>query len=360
MKAFRALTLNRVRASVRDRTALIFTLGLAVLFMVIFGLLFGGNSVSLTLDAVNNDNTGASAGYLAALRSVPGVTVDVKPHAAAFTDLKDDSVVAVLVLPNGFGAAYAGSGPSQKVEIYQAGGSSSSTAIADAVVANVTAGFAAGQGHPTITLGTPQASAVNQVTEMDYILPSMIAYIILFSGVNYVAIGLVEMRVKQVLRRFRATPVRSGTLLAAQVVGGGLIVLLQILVLVLIGIWVFGARNYGSWLLVIPPILLGTAAFVGIGFLITSIAKTSEAARALAAMITFPLMFLSGIFFPMTGLPEVVQVIARILPLAWASDALHQIMNNGAGFSAITTDCLVMAAWAVGAIALATWRFRWD
>ena len=57
MKAFRALTLNRVRASVRDRTALIFTLGLAVLFMVIFGLLFGGSGVSLTLDAVNNDHT---------------------------------------------------------------------------------------------------------------------------------------------------------------------------------------------------------------------------------------------------------------------------------------------------------------
>ena len=358
--AFRALALNRVRASVRDRTSLIFTLGLAVLFMVIFGLLFGGNGVSLTLDAVNNDNTAPSAGYVTALRNVPGVTVDVKTHATAFADLKDDSVVAVLVIPSGFGAAYDGRGPSQTVGIYQAGGSSSSTAIADDVVANVTARFASGLGHSTITLDSPKAAAVNQVTETDYMLPSMIAYILLFSGVNYVAIGLVEMRVKQVLRRFRATPVRSGTILAAQVVGGALIVLLQILVLVLIGIWAFGARNYGSWLLLIPPIVLGTAAFVGIGFLITSIAKTSEAARALAAMVTFPLMFLSGIFFPMTGLPEVVQVISRILPLAWASDALHQVMNNGAGFSAISTDCLVMAAWAVGAITLATWRFRWD
>jgi len=223
----------------------------------------------------------------------------------------------------------------------------------------VTAGFA-GRGHPSVSVGAPQAAEVNQVTSMDYMLPSMIAYIILFSGVNYVAIGLVEKRVTQVLRRFRATPVRSGTILSAQVVGGGLTVLLQILVLVALGIWVFGAKNYGSWLLLIPPIVLGTAAFVGIGFLITSVSRTSESARALAAMVTFPLMFLSGLFFPINALPTVVQTIARILPLAWASDALHQVMNDGAGFGAITTDCLVMLAWAVVTIAVAAWRFRWD
>jgi ABC-2 type transport system permease protein len=358
-RSFRALAVNEVRASVRNRTALIFTLGLAVLFMIIFGLLFGGNGLSVSFDAVNNDNTAASTGYLKALRSVSGVSVDGKSHAAAFADLKDDSVTAVLVIPSGFGAAYASQGPPQQVAIYQAGGGSSSTAIADAVIANVTAGFA-GRGHPSLTVGAPQVAEVNQVTEMDYMLPSMIAYIILFSGVNYVAIGLVEKRVTQVLRRFRATPVRSSTILAAQVVGGGLTVLLQILVLVALGVWVFGAKNYGNWLLLIPPIVLGTASFVGIGFLITSVSRTSEAARALAAMITFPLMFLSGLFFPISSLPTVVQDIARVLPLAWASDALHQVMNDGAGFSAITTDCLVMAAWAVVTISVAAWRFRWD
>jgi len=128
------------------------------------------------------------------------------------------------------------------------------------------------------------------------------------------------------------TPVRSSTILAAQVVGGGLIVLLQILVLVAVGVWVFGAKNYGKLAAADPPIVLGTASFVGIGFLITSVTRTSEAARALAAMITFPLMFLSGLFFPISSLPTVVQDIARVLPLAWASDALHQVMNDGAGF----------------------------
>ncbi|MGD1035060.1 MAG: ABC transporter permease, partial [Candidatus Dormibacteria bacterium] len=209
-RAFRAMAINEVRASVRNRTALIFTLGLAVLFMIIFGLLFGGSGVSVSFDAVNNDRTPEAAAYLKALTSVSGVSLHTKSHAAAFSDLKDDSVIAVLVIPKGFGAAVAGQGPSQQVGIYQAGGGSAETAISDELVANVTAGFA-GRGNPAVTLSSPKVAEVNQVTEMDYILPSMIAYIILFSGVNYVAIGLVEKRVTHVLRRFRATPVSART-----------------------------------------------------------------------------------------------------------------------------------------------------
>ncbi|MGD0833244.1 MAG: ABC transporter permease [Candidatus Dormibacteria bacterium] len=359
MRGFRALVVNQVRGSFRDRIALIFTLGLAVLFMVIFGLLFGENSLNLSLDAVDNDHSAASQQYLHVLAAVHGVTLNQKGHAAAFTDLKNDSVAAVIVVPSGFGAALSHQGPSQQVQLYEANTTSSTATVSDDIVAQVTAGFAGG-GAASISLGSPRTEQVNLVTQMDYMLPSMIAYIILFSGVNYVAIGLAEMRVRQVLRRYRATPLRSSTILVSQIVGGGLIVLLQIAVLVVLGLGVFGARNYGSWLLVIPPVILGTTAFVGIGFLISSVVKTSAAARGLAAMITFPLMFLSGIFFPMDALPKVVQTIARVLPLAWVSDALHQVMNSGAGFSAITTDCLILVAWTVVTFTLAAWRFRWE
>ena len=89
-RAFRAMAENEVRASVRNRTALIFTLGLAVLFMIIFGLLFGGSGLAVSFDAVNNDGTAASVTYLGALGGVSGVTVHTKSHATAFADLKDE------------------------------------------------------------------------------------------------------------------------------------------------------------------------------------------------------------------------------------------------------------------------------
>ncbi|HYA00890.1 MAG TPA: ABC transporter permease [Candidatus Binatia bacterium] len=359
MSAFRALALNQVRASMRNRVALFFTLGLAVMFMLIFGLLFGGGSFSLNLDAVDNDHTPTSQQYIKVLSSVSGVTISSKAHDPAFNDLKTDNVAAVIVIPQGLAAAVAGRGPAQQVQIYQAQQGSTSSSIADEVVAHVTADFAGG-GHAAVSLAPPRTATVNQVTEMDVMLPAMIAYIILQSGINFVAIGLVDMRVRQVLRRLRATPVSARTILASQIAGGALTVLLQILILVLVGTFVFHARNYGSWLLLIIPVALGTAAFVGIGFLLTAAARTSEAARGMAAFIAFPMMFLGGIFIPIDAFPQVLQTIVHILPLTWLSDALKEVMNDGAGLGSIAVDCLVLAAWAVVTFAIASWRFRWE
>jgi ABC-2 type transport system permease protein len=358
LRAFRALALNEVRASLRNRVALFFTLGLAFLFMLVFGLLFGNGSLNLSLDVVNDDHTPGAQQYMHALGSVPGVTVVAKDHAAAFHDLSGGNVAAVLVVPHGFGAALAGQGH-QQVGIYQGAGSTSGS-IADSVVAQVTAAFAGQHSQSAVTLAPPQNYSVHQVSEMDVMLPAMIAYIILQSGINYVAIGLVDMRVTQVLRRLRATPLRSRTILAAQIAGGGLTVLLQLMVLVVVGTFVFHARNYGSWLLVILPVILGTAAFVGTGFLLTTAVRTSEAARGLAALVAFPMMFLGGIFVPLDVFPPILQAIVHVMPLTWLTDALKQIMNNGAGFSAISIDCLVLMAWAVVTFAIASWRFRWD
>lgn len=359
MKAFRALTLNVVRSSMRNRIALFFTLGLAVLFMVLFGLLFGGTGVSLKLDIVDNDSSSASRSYIDALGKVNGLTISDRDRGTAFDDLKKNNVTAVLVVPAGFGSALSHAGPPQQVQIFQGSQTSAAASITDQVVGQVTA-HVAGSGQPSVSLAQPQSAAVNQVSAIDFFLPAMIGYIILQSGINYVAIGLVDLRVRQVLRRFRATPLSSLTILSAQIVGGALTVLLQLVVLTLIGLFVFNAHNYGNWALVSLVVVLGTAAFVGIGFLLTSAARTSEAARGLAALVAFPMMFLSGIFFPITDLPQVLQTVIRILPLAWLSDALHQVMNDGAGIAAIAADCLVLAGWAVATFAIATWRFRWD
>ncbi len=72
------------------------------------------------------------------------------------------------------------------------------------------------------------------------------------------------------------------------------------------------------------------------------------------------MMFLSGIFFPITALPSWLQTAVHVLPLTWLTDAMHRVMNDGAGLSDIGLDLLILAGWTVAAFAVATWRFRWD
>jgi ABC-2 type transport system permease protein len=361
VRAFRALTLNVVRSSLRNRVALFFTLGIAVLFMVIFGELFGGNNFKVTYAVVDQDGSAQSQRFIDALGSIKGVTIDRESDAVARNDLKNNNVDLILEIPRGFGAALSTTASAPvTVQIFQGSQTSPSASIGDQLVAPALRSVLPAQAAPPVNIAVPQAASQNNITAIDYFLPAMLAYIILQSGINYVAIGLADLRARKVLRRFRATPLRPAQILSAQIVGGALTVFLQLAVLVALGLGVFGARNYGSWAVAIVPIVLGVAAFVGIGFLLTSAARTSESARGLSSMIAFPMMFLSGIFFPITTLPGWLQTAVHVLPLTWLTDALHQVMNNGAGFSDIGLDCVVLAAWAVVTFGLATWRFRWD
>jgi ABC-2 type transport system permease protein len=361
VKAFRALTRNTVRSSLRNRIALFFTLGLAVLFMTIFGLLFGGNNFSIRYAVVDVDHSALSQQFIAVLGGVRGLTVDTASQTKALDDLRNNHVDVVVDIPKGFGAAVADpTAPTVTVQPIQASQTSTTASIADQILGRVLNGFITHGAATAVVLGTPTTSSVNNITAIDYFLPAMLAYIILQSGINYVAIGLADLRARKVLRRLRATPLRPAQILGAQIAGGALTVVLQLVALIVVGLAVFQAKTYGSWLVAAVPMLLGTAAFVGIGFLLTSAARTSEAARGLSAFVAFPMMFLSGIFFPITSLPDWLQTAVHVLPLTWLTDALHRVMNDGVGLPDIGLDCLVLAGWAATTFAVATWRFRWD
>jgi ABC-2 type transport system permease protein len=307
------------------------------------------------------DHSATSQQFVSVLGGLRGVTVVSESQAAALDDLRNNHVDVVVDIPKGFGAALTNpTAAPVTVQPIQASQTSTTASIADQILDRVLNGFITHGATARVVLGTPTTSSVNNITAIDYFLPAMLAYIILQSGINYVAIGLADMRARKVLRRLRATPLRPAQILGAQIAGGALIVVLQMLVLIVVGLALFQAKTYGSWLVAAVPMALGTAAFVGIGFLLTSAARTSEAARGLAAFVAFPMMFLSGIFFPITSLPGWLQTAVHVLPLTWLTDALHRVMNDGVGLSDIALDCLVLAGWALVTFAIATWRFRWD
>lgn len=361
MTGFRAVVINVVRASFRNRVALIFTIGLAVFFMVIFGLLFGGNGPSLKLGAVDQDNSALSRSYVDTLSTTRGLNVETGSLGDELDRLHKDNVVSVVVIQPGFGRAIPAT-PAM-VKLYQSSNPTQSSSVAANVVSNVTTTFAQANhlgGSPGIVL-VPQGISTNGTKAIDYFLPAMIAYIVLQSGINFVAIGLVDQRYRKVLRRYLATPLRPAQILGGNIVGGAVTVLLQVTVLVVVGIGLFGARTHGSWLLAALLIAVGTASFVAIGFLLTSVARTSESARGLAAMVAFPMLFLSGVFIPLDALPQVVQDVVHVLPLTYLTESLHAVLNDGDGLNpTIATDIAILAAWAVACFAIAAWRFRWE
>lgn len=362
MSGFLAILVSVLRTTRRERTALIFTLLLPIFLMGLFGTIFSGSSSSLKIGVVNADGSALSTRLIGVLRSSGGLDVEVGSRAHEFDQLKHDNVVLVAVIPAGLQAALTGAKKTQAViSAYEDRNQIQSAILAQSALAQVVAGFTqAVSGQPARAVVRASRVDTTNVTALDFYLPSMIAYIVLIAGIQSVAQSLVDLRERGVLRRFLATPLSALQILGGQIVGRAATVVLQVVALIAVGLFIFHAHTHGNWILAAFTTLIGIACFVSIGFLVTGLVSSSEAARGVASAISFPMMFLSGIFIPLSQLPIALQDAVHILPLTYLSDALHHVLNDGEGLSAIGLDLGVLAAWSVVCFTVATLRFRWE
>jgi ABC-2 type transport system permease protein len=123
---------------------------------------------------------------------------------------------------------------------------------------------------------------------------------------------------------------------------------------------VFGTQVNGSWLLLLGFVILGTLAFMSLGFIIAGLAKTPESAGPIAGFISFPMLFLGGVFFPISSMPSYLQPFVKLLPISHLSTALRQIMNVGAGLTTLWSEALLLGCWLIAAFVVASFTFKWE
>ncbi|MCL4498865.1 MAG: ABC transporter permease, partial [Chloroflexi bacterium] len=122
----------------------------------------------------------------------------------------------------------------------------------------------------------------------------------------------------------------------------------------------FGAHVAGSPFLLGVLVVEGSLVFIALGFAIASFAQTNQTAMALGNIITMPMMFLSGVFFPTDSFPKFVQPLIKVLPLTYLADAFRQVMMRGAGFDAVSHDMLVMAVYGLVIFLVSVKMFKWE
>ena len=125
-----------------------------------------------------------------------------------------------------------------------------------------------------------------------------------------------------------------------------------------LAILLFGVVVYGNIFLVIFLLLLTVFSFVGLGILITSFTENEETASMVMMPLMFPMMFLSGVFFPIQQMPLFMQYIAHCLPLTYATTALRKVMVLGAGLSAISTELMILIGFGVVMLLIAVPMFK--
>ena len=134
--------------------------------------------------------------------------------------------------------------------------------------------------------------------------------------------------------------------------------LLQGVVLMILAMALFGETVQGNILLVFGLLLLGVFSFVGLGIVLTSFTSDQQTATMLMTTLMFPMMFLSGVFFPIQQMPWYMQDISKVLPLTYATDALRKVMVLGASIPDITTELTILVAFGIVMTAIAVPVFR--
>jgi ABC-2 type transport system permease protein len=131
-------------------------------------------------------------------------------------------------------------------------------------------------------------------------------------------------------------------------------------VLLVVGRLLFDIALSGNPFRIASFILLGGVTFLCLGLAVSGLAKTEESVPALVQAVSFPMMFLAGIFWPIENFPPVVQAFSRLLPLTFLCDGLRQVMVGGAAVNPLWLDYAALGVWSVIAALLAIRLFKWE
>ncbi len=360
--ALRSLTSASVKMYFRNKSAVFFTLFMPLIFISVFGFLSKSGATPIKLDLVNNSHTQLAASFVKSLRSVDAFKISEVSDSTGSNDLKKGTIDLKVVIPADFGQTDAvGKLQESNLQTYFNKSKPGNGQTANLILNQIAASVNAGIGHtPQIVAVKSTGVSTNNLGYIDFILPGILAMTIMQLGLFSVAFAFVSMKTTGALRRLQATPTHPLNFIVAQSITRLLIGMLQVVILAGLGVAYFSFHMIGSFIDFAIMAMLGTVVFLAFGFSIAGYAKDENSAAPLANLVSLPMLFLSGIFFPRDGFPVWLKDITNYFPLTYLADGLRQIANDGVTLIHLGGDILGLVVWGIVMFFVAIKLFRWE
>jgi len=209
------------------------------------------------------------------------------------------------------------------------------------------------------------AAAEEHVTEqgsryIDFLVPGLLGMNLMGTGMWGIGFSVVNARLRKLLKRLIATPMRKSHYLLAQLLMRMAFLVLEVAILIVFAWLVFDVAIRGSIVTFSLICILGGTAFAGLGLLIASRARTLEAVSGLMNFVMVPMWICSGVFFSYERFPDAAKPFIRALPLTALNDALRAVMNDGFTLAQLLPQMGVLVAWSVIAYVVGLKIFRWQ
>ena len=195
---------------------------------------------------------------------------------------------------------------------------------------------------------------------IDFLIPGLIAMNLMSGSMWGVAWVIVQMRVRKLLKRMLAAPMKRHHLLYAIGLARLVIIPLELIVILLFARLAFSVQVMGSYLALVTVAFAGSACFASMAIAVASRAENTETVSGLMNLITMPMFITSGVFFASSNFPESIQPVIRLLPLTAMCDGLRAVMIDGAGFVGVLPSLLILALWGVPSFLIGLRYFRWN
>jgi ABC-2 type transport system permease protein len=195
---------------------------------------------------------------------------------------------------------------------------------------------------------------------IDFLVPGLVGLGLLGGGLWGVGFAIVDMRIRKLLKRYLATPMKRSHFLGAMMASRLVFTIPEVLLILLFAHWLFGVTSQGSYASVAVLILLGAFQFSGIGLLVASRAQTIETVSGLMNAVMLPMWIGTGLFFPIERFPLVVQPLLKLLPLTPLNSALRGVMLEGASLVSLAPEIALMGLWGAATFVIALRIFRWN
>jgi ABC-type multidrug transport system permease subunit len=195
---------------------------------------------------------------------------------------------------------------------------------------------------------------------IDFLIPGLLGMNLMGGGLWGIGFVTVDMRIRKLLKRFLATPMKKSHFLLGLMISRMLFTVPEVVFLLLFARVAFGVTIQGSVVHVVVLIVLGAVTFAGLGLLVASRARTLESVSGLMNLVMLPMWLLSGIFFSSERFPEAARPYIKALPLTPLNDAFRAVMLEGASLTGLGLELTILGGYAVVSFALALWWFRWS
>ncbi|HMI08910.1 MAG TPA: ABC transporter permease [Candidatus Saccharimonadales bacterium] len=349
----------------RDKLAIFFTIGFPLIFLFVFGgLNSGSGDVSFNVALINESNSSFAKDFTKQTQDSKVLKVDkeVTTLDQAKDKMSRSELDAAIILPKDFGSVQKDAKfPSGQAKVvYTQNNQQSGQAlgsILDAEFKGINAKFV--KNDTPFTVATEQLNE-RSLSAFDYTFAGLLGFAIIGMGIFGPVNVFPELKKMGILRRLSTTPLKVWQYFLATMIGQAIIGLISLGVMFVVAISVFHLQVVGNYLELAIFLIFGIITILGIGLALGGWAKNERQAAPLSNIIVFPMMFLSGTFFPRFLMPEWLQNISAFLPLTPIIDGIRLIATEGKHFIDILPQIGLIGVWMIVIYFIAFKVFRWE